>query len=106
MNSAGACVGCMYVKKGKEFKEDGPVILTTGGFGADFSDTSLVCPKHKQQRTTTSTITTNSNKTTTTATTMLRTLLCWPSTGPTSCTCPGMPQITCFKSQQQANNNM
>ncbi|CAE8598614.1 unnamed protein product [Polarella glacialis] len=36
MNSAGACVGCMYVKKGKEFKEDGPVILTTGGFGADF----------------------------------------------------------------------
>ncbi|CAE8642191.1 unnamed protein product [Polarella glacialis] len=42
MNSAGACVGCTYVKKGKEFKEDGPVILTTGGFGADFTDTSLL----------------------------------------------------------------
>lgn len=43
----GAVVGCKYVKGGETFSEHGPVIITTGGFGADFSADSLlqqVCP--------------------------------------------------------------
>merc|ERR1712050_526171 len=36
------CVGCAYEKGGKEFKEYGPIILATGGFGADFTSNSLL----------------------------------------------------------------
>merc|ERR1712010_312410 len=35
-------VGCVYEKGGVETKEYGPVILTSGGFGADFGATSLL----------------------------------------------------------------
>ena len=36
-------VGAVYVDKdGKEHTELGPVIITTGGFGADFTDSSLL----------------------------------------------------------------
>merc|ERR1712159_192456 len=35
-------VGCVYEKGGKDFKEYGPVILTSGGFGADFGNDSLL----------------------------------------------------------------
>ncbi|CAK0853738.1 unnamed protein product, partial [Prorocentrum cordatum] len=37
-----ACVGCVYEKGGAEFQEHGPVILATGGFGADFTSNSLL----------------------------------------------------------------
>merc|ERR1719229_1319255 len=36
------CVGCVYEKGGQEFQEHGPVILATGGFGADFTQQSLL----------------------------------------------------------------
>merc|ERR1712226_1534390 len=36
------CVGCVYEKGGQEFSEYGPVILATGGFGADFTSNSLL----------------------------------------------------------------
>jgi len=36
------CVGCVYEKGGIAFQEHGPVILATGGFGADFSSDSLL----------------------------------------------------------------
>ncbi|CAJ1378084.1 unnamed protein product [Effrenium voratum] len=36
------CVGCVYEKGGQEFKEFGPVILASGGFGADFTNDSLL----------------------------------------------------------------
>lgn len=35
-------VGCMYRKAGKEVKEFGPMILASGGFGADFGSDSLL----------------------------------------------------------------
>jgi len=35
-------VGCVYEKAGVETKEYGPVILTSGGFGADFGNDSLL----------------------------------------------------------------
>jgi len=38
----GACVGCVYEKGGVDFQEHGPVILASGGFGADFSSNSLL----------------------------------------------------------------
>merc|ERR1719159_2369507 len=38
----GACVGVKYAKGGEEFQEHGPVILATGGFGADFTADSLL----------------------------------------------------------------
>eukprot|EP00448_Togula_jolla_P024662 CAMPEP_0170591762 /NCGR_PEP_ID=MMETSP0224-20130122/12574_1 /TAXON_ID=285029 /ORGANISM="Togula jolla, Strain CCCM 725" /LENGTH=1051 /DNA_ID=CAMNT_0010915643 /DNA_START=49 /DNA_END=3204 /DNA_ORIENTATION=+ len=41
-NSAGACVGLVYEKGGVDFQEHGPVILATGGFGADFTSQSLL----------------------------------------------------------------
>merc|ERR1719229_1944272 len=41
-NSSGDCVGLIYSKGGKEEKEHGPVILATGGFGADFTQQSLL----------------------------------------------------------------
>merc|ERR1740115_65130 len=41
-SSAGACIGLIYEKGGQQFKEMGPVILCSGGFGADFSSDSLL----------------------------------------------------------------
>merc|ERR1719491_1851021 len=41
-NGAGACAGLVYEKGGDEFQEHGPVILCTGGFGADFTQNSLL----------------------------------------------------------------
>jgi len=38
----GAVYGLTYEKKGKDFTEEGPVILATGGFGADFTENSLL----------------------------------------------------------------
>merc|ERR1712087_970364 len=35
-------VGLVYSKNGEDFKEFGPVILCTGGFGADFTTNSLL----------------------------------------------------------------
>jgi len=40
--NGGICVGCAYEKGGAEFQEHGPVILCSGGFGADFSQDSLL----------------------------------------------------------------
>ena len=40
LTKAGAVCGVTYEKKGKDFTEEGPVILATGGFGADFTDDS------------------------------------------------------------------
>merc|ERR1712159_831839 len=42
MGPAGACVGCVYERGGQEFQEHGPVIICTGGFGADFTQDSLL----------------------------------------------------------------
>lgn len=42
----GNVVGVEYVKGGQTFKEYGPVIISTGGFGADFSENSLLS-KHR-----------------------------------------------------------
>mmetsp|Transcript_11414 Transcript_11414/g.16980 ORF Transcript_11414/g.16980 Transcript_11414/m.16980 type:complete len:642 (-) Transcript_11414:31-1956(-) len=41
-DESGAVIGCVFEKKGQKFKEYGPVILATGGFGADFSEDSLL----------------------------------------------------------------
>jgi len=41
-NSSGACVGLVYEKGGLDFQEHGPVILASGGFGADFTQQSLL----------------------------------------------------------------
>merc|ERR1712193_135086 len=41
-NKAGSVVGCTYEKGGVEFQEHGPVIICTGGFGADFTSQSLL----------------------------------------------------------------
>eukprot|EP00040_Diaphanoeca_grandis_P005401 m.32696 g.32696 ORF g.32696 m.32696 type:complete len:605 (-) comp16681_c0_seq1:114-1928(-) len=38
----GNVCGVTYVKGGQSFKEYGPVIISTGGFAADFSDNSLL----------------------------------------------------------------
>merc|ERR1719160_2460896 len=38
----GGVVGCAYERGGEEFQERGPVILATGGFGADFTKDSLL----------------------------------------------------------------
>merc|ERR1712187_422746 len=40
--SKGGVVGCEYEKAGACFKEFGPVILCSGGFGADFGNDSLL----------------------------------------------------------------
>merc|ERR1712136_677436 len=40
--SDGACTGCVYEKGGAIFKEFGPVIFASGGFGADFTNDSLL----------------------------------------------------------------
>jgi len=45
-NSDGACVGVIYEKGGLDFQEHGPVIIATGGFGADFTQQSLLA-KHR-----------------------------------------------------------
>ena len=45
-DSSGACIGCVYEKRDAQFEERGPVILATGGFGADFTDSSLLA-KHR-----------------------------------------------------------
>lgn len=41
-DSKGTVIGCKYEKKGEVFEEYGPVIIATGGFGADFSKDSLL----------------------------------------------------------------
>jgi len=40
--NGGAVVGCKYKKAGNEFKEFGPVIFASGGYGADFGPDSLL----------------------------------------------------------------
>lgn len=45
--SSGEIVGCKYEKKGRVFTEMGPVIIATGGFGADFTDDSLLANVEK-----------------------------------------------------------
>lgn len=42
ITEAGAVVGVEYEKDGKSFTEYGPVIIATGGYGADFSDDSIL----------------------------------------------------------------
>merc|ERR1719199_2486839 len=42
LNNSGACVGLEYEKGGQTFQEHGPVILASGGFGADFTKDSLL----------------------------------------------------------------
>merc|ERR1719272_2746942 len=37
-----SCIGCTYEKGGQTLKEMGPVIIATGGFGADFTQDSLL----------------------------------------------------------------
>merc|ERR1712070_925039 len=37
-----ACVGCEYAKGGAQYKEFGPVVFASGGFGADFGQDSLL----------------------------------------------------------------
>jgi len=39
---AGKVLGCVYTKNGATFKEFGPVIFCSGGFGADFTEDSLL----------------------------------------------------------------
>merc|ERR1719504_87012 len=41
-NAAGAVVGCEYELGGKAMQEHGPVILASGGFGADFTASGLL----------------------------------------------------------------
>jgi len=41
-DASGAVCGVKYEKDGKMFEEHGPVIISTGGFGADFGDDSLL----------------------------------------------------------------
>merc|ERR1711879_952819 len=38
----GACIGLVYERNGKDFNQMGPVILCSGGFGADFTQNSLL----------------------------------------------------------------
>merc|ERR1711937_202792 len=42
LTANGGVVGCIYEKGGENFKEYGPVILCSGGFGADFGSDSLL----------------------------------------------------------------
>merc|ERR1719191_385950 len=42
LTNNGMCVGCMYEKGGEMLQEYGAVILASGGFGADFSQDSLL----------------------------------------------------------------
>jgi len=42
MSSAGSCIGLVYEKAGEDFREHGPVVLASGGFGADFTSNSLL----------------------------------------------------------------
>jgi len=44
-------IGCEYEFEGQTHTAYGPVILTTGGFGADFSDSSLLAEVEKKWRT-------------------------------------------------------
>merc|ERR550532_1024890 len=41
-NSSGSCTGLVYEKGGKDTTQKGPVILCSGGFGADFTQDSLL----------------------------------------------------------------
>merc|ERR1712038_1771601 len=41
-SSAGSCKGLIYEKNGKDITQIGPVILCSGGFGADFTQNSLL----------------------------------------------------------------
>jgi len=41
-NSQGEVVGVVFEKNGQTYEESGPVIIATGGFGADFSSDSLL----------------------------------------------------------------
>merc|ERR1712194_541238 len=41
-NDAGDVIGCVYMKGGKRYTEHGRVVIATGGFGADFTDDSLL----------------------------------------------------------------
>ena len=41
-----AVIGCKYERAGATFSEFGPVILASGGFGADFGNDSLLS-KHR-----------------------------------------------------------
>ena len=40
--SGGVCTGCIYEKGGTIFKEFDPVIFTSGEFGTDFAQNSLL----------------------------------------------------------------
>ena len=40
--SGGTCTKCIYEKGGTTFKEFDPVIFTSGGFGTDFAQNSLL----------------------------------------------------------------
>jgi len=42
LTNNGICIGLVYKKGGQTFQEHGPVILATGGFGADFTSNSLL----------------------------------------------------------------
>lgn len=42
VNDTGVCEGCVYERLSTEYRAEGPVILCTGGFGADFRDGSLL----------------------------------------------------------------
>jgi len=42
LTNDGMCIGLVFEKGGVEFQEHGPVILATGGFGADFTQQSLL----------------------------------------------------------------
>lgn len=44
-------IGVKYVKKGKTYTEYGPVIIATGGFGADFTDNSLLAQIENEWKT-------------------------------------------------------
>merc|ERR1719330_1348810 len=41
-NSSGSCTGLVYEKGGSDTTQKGPVILCSGGFGADFTQNSLL----------------------------------------------------------------
>mmetsp|Transcript_4691 Transcript_4691/g.8292 ORF Transcript_4691/g.8292 Transcript_4691/m.8292 type:complete len:643 (-) Transcript_4691:83-2011(-) len=41
-DDSGEVVGVVFTKGGKSYKEYGPVVISTGGFGADFSEDSLL----------------------------------------------------------------
>merc|ERR1711972_558444 len=42
ITNGNAVVGCEYAKGGQQFKEFGPVVFASGGFGADFGQDSLL----------------------------------------------------------------